>query len=344
MFTNKNNKPFLIAEISSNHNGNIHSAKKLISLAKKCDADAVKLQTFLPEKMTINIKSKLFKIKKGTWKNFYLYDLYKKAQTPLEWHKELFRYANKLKIKIFSTPFDEYSVEFLESLNCQMYKISSFEMTDIPLIRKVAKTKKPIIISTGLSNLKEIDKAYETAIRYGSKKIALLYCVSSYPAQISEFNLNNIKILKERYKCTIGLSDHSNDYEIAQNAISCGAEIIEKHVALKNQKKGLDIEFSTKGNDLKKFRQKINKSFFLLGKKKFFRTKSELTNTQFRRSIFAIKDIKKNEKFSYLNIARVRPGFGLSPIYFDFLINKKCPMEIKRGQPIKKNILNKLKK
>ena len=343
MFDKKNSKPFLIAEISSNHNGKIENAKKLIDLAKISGANAVKLQTFSPEKMSLKIKSDLFKIKEGNWKNYYLYELYQKAQTPMSWHKNLFTYAKKKKITIFSTPFDENSVDFLEKLNCPMYKISSFEMTDIPLIKKVASTKKPMIISTGLSNLKEIDHTYSVAKKYGAKKIALLYCVSSYPAKISEFNLNNIKILKERYKCTIGLSDHSNDYEVAQNAISCGAEIIEKHIALKNQKTGLDINFSTKGNELKDFKQKISKSYMLLGKKYFYRTKSELKNVKFRRSIFAKNDINKNEKFTKENIVRVRPGFGLPPINYEKLLNKKSPFKIKKGTPLKNIVLKRLK-
>ncbi len=342
MFNKKNNKPFLIAEISSNHNGKIVNAKKLINLAKKSGANAVKLQTFLPEKMTLNLKSKLFKIHSGTWKNYYLYDLYKKAQTPLKWHKDLFAYGKKKNITIFSTPFDEDAVDFLEKLNCPMYKISSFEMTDIPLVKKIAKTKKPLIISTGLSNLDEIDYTFKIAKKNGAKQIALLYCVSSYPAKNSEFNLNNIKILKDRYKCFVGLSDHSNDYEVAQNAIACGAEIIEKHIALKNQKNGLDIKFSTKGNELKVLRKKINKTYNLLGKKKFFRKKSELKNIKFRRSIFAIKDIAKNEKLTKENIARVRPGFGLSPVYYEKLLKKKSPFKIKKGEPLKKNILRRV--
>ena len=343
MFDKKNNKPFLIAEISSNHNGKINNAKKLIDLAKISGANAVKLQTFTPEKMSLKIKSDLFKIKEGNWKNYYLYELYQKAQTPLIWHKNLFAYARKRKILIFSTPFDEDSVDFLEKINCPMYKISSFEMTDIPLIKKVASTKKPMIISTGLSNLKEIDYTFSIAKKYGAKKIALLYCVSNYPAKTSDFNLNNIRILKERYKCTVGLSDHSNDNEIAQNAISCGAEIIEKHVALKNQKSGLDLNFSTKGLELKVFREKIDKAYSLLGKKFFYRTKSELKNIKFRRSIFARKNIEKNEKFCSKNIVRVRPGFGLPPIYYEKLLNKKSPFKIKKGQPLKNIILKKLK-
>ena len=194
----KKNKPFFIAEISANHNGDFRTAKKLIKCAKENGADAVKLQTYDADSMTLNSKKKIFKIKNGLWKNYFLWDLYNKAKTPLEWHKELFDYAKKLKIKIFSTPFSEEHVDFLEKLNCPYYKVSSFEMSDISLIKKIAKTKKPIIISTGVSSLDEIEIAYKTAAKYGSTKIVLLYCVSNYPSKLSDFNLNNIKILKKK--------------------------------------------------------------------------------------------------------------------------------------------------
>ena len=186
--------PFLIAEISSNHNGSLSNAKKLIKSAKLNGADAVKLQTYTPDGMTLNSKKKYFKIKDGLWKNKYLWDLYNEAQTPLSWHKELFDFAKKEKIIIFSTPFDEKSVDFLEKLKCPIYKISSFELTDIPLIKKIASTKKPIIISTGLSSLNEIELSYNVAKKNGAKDITILYCVSNYPSKISDFNLNNLKI------------------------------------------------------------------------------------------------------------------------------------------------------
>ncbi len=249
--------PFFVAEISANHCGKFLNAKKLIKCAKDNGADAVKLQTYTPDTMTIRSKKKFFKIKNGLWKGFDLWSLYKKAHTPLNWHKKLFQYGKKIGITVFSTPFDETAVDFLEKLNCPMYKVSSFEMTDLPLIKKIASTKKPIIISTGMANLDEIQSAYKIAKKYGSKDITLLYCVSNYPSKNSDFNLNNIKILKNKFKCRIGLSDHSKDNSVAIAAVASGAEMIEKHIALENQKKGLDIEFSLKGREIKDFSKSI---------------------------------------------------------------------------------------
>jgi len=224
-------KPFFIAEISANHDGSINKAKKLIKLAKKNGADAVKLQTYTPDTMTPKSNKNHFKIKKGLWKGYNLWDLYNKGHTPYSWHKELFEYARKINIEIFSTPFDETAVDLLESLNCSFYKLASFEITDYPLIKKISKTKKTIIISTGLADLKEIDFAYKYAKKNGAKEIILLYCVSNYPSQNDDFNLNNIKILKQRFNCTVGFSDHSNNSQIAFAAVAAGAEVIEKHIA-----------------------------------------------------------------------------------------------------------------
>ena len=336
-------RPFIVAEISANHNGNIKNAFKLIYLAKKYGADAVKLQTFEPQTMTLNIRKKLFKVNEGLWKNYYLWELYKRAQTPFSWQKRLFAYAKKNKILCFSTPFDETAVDLLEKLNCPIYKISSFEMTDIPLVRKVARTKKPIIISTGMANLKEIETTYKIAKKYGAKDITLLYCVSNYPAKNSDFNLNNIKILKKKIKCRVGLSDHSKDNKVAIAAVAIGAEVIEKHIALKNQKKGLDINFSVKGNELKKFRNDIDLAFKLKGYKNFYRNKSEKTSEAFRRSIFVVKDIKKGEKFSIKNIRRIRPGFGVSPVYYEKILGKKSPLNIKKENPLTYKVMQLLK-
>jgi len=230
---------FFIAEVSANHNGSLSRAKKIIYTAKKYGADAVKLQTYTPNTITIKSKKKDFVIRGGLWNGNTLWDLYKKAQTPFEWHKELFDYAKKIKITCFSTPFDESAVDLLESLNCPFYKVASFEMNHIPLIKKIAQTRKPIIISTGMANLKEIDLAYKTAKKNGAKEIILLYCVSNYPSKISDFNFNNIKILKERYNCKVGFSDHSTDNKVVAAAIAAGAEVIEKHIALERQKKVL---------------------------------------------------------------------------------------------------------
>ena len=329
-------KPFLIAEISANHCGNFLIAKKLIKCAKQNGADAVKLQTFTPGTMTINSNKKYFKIKSGLWKGHTLWDLYEKAHTPLEWHKKLFDYAKKLKIQIFSTPFDESAVDFLETLHCPIYKVSSFEMTDIPLLKKIASTKKPMIISTGMATLNEIELSYKTAKKYGSKDITLLYCVSNYPSKNSDFNLNNIKILKKKFNCTVGLSDHSTDDVVAVSAIASGAEVIEKHIALQNQKKGLDIKFSLRGSEIKDFRKKIDSAYELIGKNNFFRNKSENKSKLFRRSIFVIKDIQKGQKFTKENIKRIRPGHGLEPKYYEKLIGRISNKKLFKGEPLKK--------
>ena len=335
--------PFFVAEISANHCGKLSLAKKLIKCAKVNGADAVKLQTYTANSMTINSDKKYFMIKHGIWKGYNLWHLYDEAHTPIAWHKELFKYAKELKIKIFSTPFDESAVDILEKLNCSIYKISSFEMTDLNLIKKVARTKKPIIISTGMADISEIDETYNCAKKYGAEDITLLYCVSNYPSVKSDFNINNIHILKDRYGCRIGLSDHSKDINIAKAAVAAGAEVIEKHIALNNQDKGLDINFSLRGKEIKFFRRAINETYSLLGKKEFVRKKSELKNKVFRRSIFAINNIKKGQKFSVKNIGRIRPGHGVAPKFFDKLLGKISPHNYKFGEPITSKTLLQLK-
>ena len=342
-FKGKKNSPFFIAEISANHNGSLAQARKLIKTAKMYGADAVKLQTYTPDTMTINSRKSDFKIKGGLWNGNTLWDLYDKAQTPFEWHKNLFDYAKKIKITCFSSPFDETAVDLLESLNCPFYKIASFEMNHIPLIQKIAQTKKPIVISTGMANLKEIDLAYKTATKNGAHEIILLYCVSNYPSRISDFNFNNIKILKERYNCKVGFSDHSIDNKVVAAAIAAGAEVIEKHIALEGQKKGFDLAFSLKGKEIKEYAQVIKDTSLMMGKKYFFRNKSENQSLQFRRSIYAVSDIKKGEKFTKKNIRVIRPGFGIQPLYFEKLINKRSPFNIKREMPLKKLLLKKLR-
>ena len=252
-------------------------------------------------------------------------------------------FRSKINITCFSTPFDESAVDLLESLNCPFYKVASFEMNHIPLIKKIAKTKKPIIISTGMANLKEIDLAYKTAKNNGAKEIILLYCVSNYPSKISDFNFNNIRILKERYNCKVGFSDHSIDNKVVAAAIAVGAEVIEKHIALEGQKKGFDLAFSLKGREIKDYVQVIKDTSLMMGKKYFFRNKSENHSLQFRRSIYAVSNIKKGEKFTKKNIRVIRPGFGIQPIYFEKLINKKSPFNIKSETPLKKSLLKKLR-
>ena len=338
-----NNRPFFIAEISANHNGSFGHAKKLIYAAKKFGADAVKLQTYTPDTMTIKSNRNEFKIKKGLWRGNTLWDLYNKAQTPFEWHKKLFTYAKKIKVFCFSTPFDETAVDLLEDLNCPFYKVASFEMTDIPLIKKIATTRKTMIISTGMANLKEIDITYNVAKKNGAKEVILLYCVSNYPSKISDYNFNNIKILKERYNCIVGFSDHSTDNKVVAAAVAAGAKVIEKHVALNNQKKGFDIAFSLKGKEIRDYKNIINQTSMMMGKDFFYRRNSEKQSALHRRSVYAICDIKKGERFSKKNIKVIRPGLGIQPIYFEKLINKKSPLNIKSQTPLKKLLLKRLR-
>ena len=336
----KKNKPFFVAEISSNHNGVFENAKKLIVAAKNGGADAVKLQTYTPKTMTVNSSKKYFLIKEGLWKGYKLWDLYKKANTPYSWHKNLFNFGKNIGIKVFSTPFDENAVDFLEKINCPYYKLASFEMNDYPLLKKIVSTKKPIIISTGMASLKEIAEVYKKAQEYGAKKISLLYCVSNYPSRITDFNFYNIKIMKKKFNCEIGFSDHSQNFDIAAAASKAGATIFEKHICLKNVK-ALDHEFSINQNEIKLYKKTILKPILksnlykkLLGKRKFTRKKTEKISKKFRRSIFVIKKIKKGEIFSEKNIKKIRPGYGLSPTYYDKIIGKISNSSIKPNEPL----------
>ncbi len=333
IFDNKS-PPLLVAEISANHTGSIEKAKKLILTAKKNGADLVKLQTYEPRNMTINSSRKDFLVKEGLWKGYKLWDLYREAQTPLKWQKKLFDYSKKIKIPCFSTPYDDEGVNLLKKLNSKLYKVSSFEMKDSSLVKKICSIGKPVIISTGLAKLNEINEVYNVAKKAGCKKLVLLYCVSSYPANNEDFNLNNIDILKKKFKCEIGFSDHSTDNSVAMLAISRGARIIEKHIALDGQKDGLDIEFSIKGKEIKKFKNDMLKAWTLLGKKKFFRTGNELKNIKFQRSIYVVKDIKKGEIFSSKNIKRIRPGFSLAANKWEFILGKKSKKSYSVGSRI----------
>ena len=329
--------PFLIAEISANHNGSLQKCFDLIKNAKKNGADAVKIQTYSPEAMTINSKRREFVIKNGIWKNYTLWNLFEKAQTPYHWHKKIFNYCKKIKIKCFSSAFDKSSIELLEKLNCPIYKVASFEMTDFSLLYNISKTKKTVIISTGLSNLNEIEESVSFLKKNGTKDIAILYCVSSYPAKDEEFNLENIRILIEKFDCVVGFSDHSNNIEISKLAYAMGARIFEKHIALEKQSKGFDIKFSLKGKELLFFKNQLLKTKEIIGKKKFYRNKNELKNLKFRRSIYAIKDIKKDEMFSVDNIKTIRPASGLNPKFYFRILKKKSKKNIKKGSPIKLN-------
>ncbi len=331
-----NKKPFLVAEISANHAGKLKIAKKLIFEAKKYGADAVKLQTFEPDDMVIKSKTKKFFINSGEWKGQFLWDLYNQAKTPFDWHKELFKYSKKIGIKCFSTPFSIRAVELLEKLNCPFYKIASFEMNDLELIKRVARTKKEIIISTGMASLQEIKTAYDVAKRNGAKRITLLYCVSKYPSDNKDFNLENIKILKEKFKCKIGLSDHSIDDDIAKLAAYLGADLFEKHICLKKGL-GLDSKFSITTKEIPRYKKALIKGFELRGEKFFYRNKSEIKNKMYRRSIYVINDIKKGEKFTSKNLRKLRPAFGLDMKFYKKILGRKSKKNLKKNTALKKS-------
>jgi len=336
----KKNKPFLIAEISANHGGSLSSAKEHILAAKESGADAVKIQTYTAETMTINSVKQDFFIRTGKWKGQSLYSLYKKAETPYEWHEELFDYAKKNKIVIFSTPFDETAVDLLQDLKTPAYKVASFELTDIPLLKYISRTKKPILISTGMSTQSEIKNSLKVFKNYSLENILLFHCISEYPANLASSNLGMIKLLK-KFGTLVGLSDHTIGNEASIVATSLGVSAIEKHFTLSRSNKSEDSSFSTEPKEFKELSNIVQDVFNNLKEKKWVRNEEEEKNKTFRRSIYFTKDIKKGEIISRENIRRIRPGMGLKPELFESLLGKKLIKNVKSGQRVKKCFLKK---
>tara|TARA_B100000212_G_scaffold323761_1_gene284094 strand:+ start:241 stop:1272 length:1032 start_codon:yes stop_codon:yes gene_type:complete len=322
-------KPFIIAELSGNHNGSLKNAIKLVRAAARCNVDAIKIQTYTADTMTLDSKKKGFVInnKSSIWHGYKLYNLYKKAHTPWSWHKKIFQEAKKHNLICFSSPFDESAINFLKKFNPPIYKIASFENTDLRLIKLAAKTKKILIISLGLATLSQIKKAVNTAKKNGCKKLILLKCTSDYPASNSDINLSTIPILKRKFKCDIGLSDHTISLGAAIAAIGKGACVIEKHFKLNNVK-SVDSKFSLDEKQMKLFVKEIHNAWESIGKAKFGPVNNEKKNLQFRRSIYTTKKIKKGEIFSVKNIKCVRPGYGLDTIHFDKILNKRSKKNI----------------
>lgn len=328
-------RPYIVAELSANHNGSLRQAIKHLEIAKQCGVDAIKLQTYTPNSMTINSKKKDFIINSGIWKNYNLYDLYKEAHTPYKWHKEIFDYARKINLTCFSTPFDEKAVDLLEKLNTPAYKIASFELIDTPLIQYISKTKKPIILSTGMASIKEIDIAVNIVSKYNNKQnLILLHCVSSYPTPVNKMNLNRIKYLQNRYKCLVGLSDHSKSNLSSIVSVSLGASLIEKHFIISKSINSPDKKFSILPRQLKKLVDETRLVWQSKGSSKFQKNEIENESKKYRRSIYIIKSIKKNEKLTEKNIKRIRPGYGLDPSLFNKVIGKKVKKNLFRGDPL----------
>ncbi len=330
----QNHPPFIIAELSANHNGSLERALKTMDEAKRCGAHAIKLQTYTAETMTINCDLPDFLIKGGLWDGYKLYDLYKWAETPYEWHKIMFEYGKKIGITVFSTPFDETAVDLLENLDTPAYKIASFEILDLPLIKYVCKTKKPIIMSTGMASEEEIEEAVLTAKDSGCNQIILLHCISSYPAPIEQANLKQIINLAKRFNVITGLSDHTLGTTVSIAAVAQGANLIEKHFTLNREDKGPDSEFSIEPLELKTLCSETRNAWLALGQAGYKRQKSEENNKIFRRSIYFVKDLPKGHVIKKDDIRRIRPGNGISPKNFEKILGKKILKKVLRGQPV----------
>ena len=330
----ENHAPYIIAELSANHNGSLERAKHSIKMAKECGVDAIKIQTYNADTMTIDCDRKDFMVQGGLWDGYKLYDLYNESHTPYAWHSELFRYARELGVTLFSTPFDETAVDLLESLNTPAYKIASFELTDLPLIKYVARKGKPILMSTGMATESEISEALETARSNGCNSLLLFHCISSYPAPIEQANLKQIINLKKTFGVTVGLSDHTIGNTAAISAVALGACAIEKHFTISRTEKGPDSEFSIEPHELKNLVQDTKDAWLALGNESFARPNAESGSKIFRRSIYFVADIKSGQKVKTSDIRRIRPGFGLPPKHFDSIVGKTVIKDVKRGDAV----------
>lgn len=329
-------KPFIIAEMSGNHNQSIDRAYAIIDAAVEAGADAIKLQTYTPDTMTIDANTGLFQIndESSLWKGRNLYDLYKEAHTPWEWHKPLFEYAHKKGIYIFSTPFDETAVDFLEELGVGAYKIASFENTDHPLLKKVAKTGKPVIMSTGLAKLSDLDESVTVLRNNGCTELILLKCTSTYPASPENTHLLTIPHMAELFKCHVGLSDHTMGIGAAVASVALGARVIEKHFTINRADGGVDSQFSIEPHELKSLVIESERAFLALGQVYYGIQEKEKQSLRFKRSIYAVKDIAAGEIYTEQNTRVIRPGDGLQPKYFEKILGKKASQNIKAGTPL----------
>lgn len=325
--------PFVIAEMSANHNGNIEAALDIISKAKAAGADAVKLQTYRADTITINSDAEEFQIHGGLWGGKTLYQLYDEAHTPWEWHALLFEHARKNDLIIFSSPFDNTAVDLLEDLNAPAYKIASFEAVDLPLIRYVASTGKPMIISTGMASLEEIQEAIDAAKGAGCKDLAILHCVSGYPSPASDYNLRTIPDMIQRFGLVTGLSDHTLDNTTAIASVALGASIIEKHFTLDRSRGGPDDSFSLEPDELAALCHSAKTAWESLGSVNYALKSSEAGNVKYRRSLYFVKDMKAGDVVTSDAVKSIRPGYGLAPKHLDAILGKFLKRDVKWGQP-----------
>jgi len=332
---NDDEAPYVIAELSGNHKGDIERAFAIMEAAKEAGADAVKLQTYTADTLTIDHDGPGFIIEGGLWDGRRLYELYEEAHTPRDWHPALFEKGRELGITVFSSPFDETAVDFLEGLNCPAYKVASFEAADLALIRKVAATGKPLIISTGMISEAEIEETLAVAKEAGARDIALLHCVSSYPAQPQDSNLQTIPRLAAAYDVIAGLSDHTLGTSVAVAAVALGANIIEKHFTRDRSEGGPDATFSMEPPEFKTLVEDCRTAWDALGDVKIGRQDAARSSVVFRRSLYVVKDMKKGDTFAPANIRSIRPGYGLEPKHIEDIFGCISTKDIPRGTPLK---------
>ncbi|MDB5037192.1 MAG: pseI [Bacteriovoracaceae bacterium] len=329
--------PFIIAEMSGNHNQSLDRAFELVDAAAKAGAHALKIQTYTAETMTLNLKENEFSIRdpKSLWNNRSLFDLYQEAHTPWDWHKPIFDRCKRHGMMGFSTPFDATAVDFLESLQIPFYKIASFEVTDLPLIQKVASTGKPMIISTGMASVSELEDAVKTARKAGCKDLVLLKCTSTYPATPENTNILTIPHMRDLFQCEVGLSDHTMGVGVSVASVALGAVVIEKHFTLSRAEGGVDSAFSLEPEELKSLVVETERAWKSLGAVHYGPTEKEKASLQFRRSLYVAEDMKAGEVFTKKNLRAIRPGFGLPPKFFDEVLGKKVSADVKKGTALK---------
>jgi len=333
--------PYVIAELSANHNGSLDTALRIVEAAKQAGADAVKLQTYKPDTITLDCDSEEFRIHGGLWDGRTLYDLYQEAHMPWEWHKPLFDRARALGITIFSSPFDTTAIDLLEDLGAPAYKIASFEAVDLPLIRYAASTGKPLIISTGMADAEEIAEAIAAARDGGCRELAILHCVSGYPAPPEDYNLRTIPDMIERFGLVTGLSDHTLDNTTAIASVALGASIIEKHFTLDRNGGGPDDSFSLEPAELADLCKGAKTAWQALGRVDYGRKSSEIGNVQFRRSLYFVKDLKAGDVITADAVRSVRPGYGLPPKYLDAVVGQSVTRDVGANTPVRSELLGK---
>ncbi|MEC9251263.1 MAG: pseudaminic acid synthase [Pseudomonadota bacterium] len=326
--------PLIIAELSANHLGSIDRALESIEVAARCGADAIKIQTYTADTITMDHDGPGFVIEGGLWDGRTLYDLYEEAHTPFEWHAPLFSKARELGVPIFSTPFDHTAVDLLESLDAPTYKVASFEVTDLPLIARIARTGKPMIMSTGMANLAEIHEAVRTARENGASGLAILHCLSSYPAPIDQADLRTVPHLGEAFNAVPGLSDHTPGTACAVAAIALGARVIEKHFTLSRDDGGPDSAFSLEPDELKRLVEDCHNAYAALGRVRYDLAGCERGSVTFRRSLYVTRDIAEGEAFTADNVRSIRPGHGLEPKWLPDILNRRAARAVKRGAPM----------